>query len=1006
MTSTLPPEFLHTLQAAGLEVRTDTVSRTLYSTDASLYQMMPLGVAFPRTADHLNAVVEIAAQYEIPIIARGSGSGLGGKTVGQGVIFDCSRYLNQVLEINPEAQTATVQPGLVLDNFNATVGQYGLQFGPDPASSERATIGGAVSNNATGAHSIQYGMSADHILSAEIVLGDGTQATFNEISLKEAADYAHNPAQNSAHAALYRTALDIRADYAAVIQEKWAQVWRRASGYSLNYLLPWSATKPPQWNEDWRAGNGQYPPIRPGHLNLAPLFAGAEGTLGVIRTAQVNLVRKPKHTILGVLAYESIAAACDDTPRLLEFGPSAVELITQRIVHLARAVPAYAQLIDFLPPGETDPAALLVVEFAGASEAELEKKIHLLGTQTYIAATPAAQARIWKVRKVGLGLLMSKPGNAQPIPFIEDVAVPVEKLGDFVRAVNQICSEQGVEPAYYAHASAGCLHIRPILDLRTARDIQVMRAIATGTIDVGLKYGGAVSGEHGDGLARSEWLEKAYGPEIMTAHRLLKQAADPRGILNPGKIIDPPPMDQNLRYGADYDSAAWQPIMSFERQISLVNAIEMCNGAGVCRKDGGVMCPSFQATREEFHSTRGRANLLRTLISGMDRGEWGVGSEQSEQNALITEDEVFSALELCLACKGCKSECPSAVDMAKLKYEFSAHYYRSRRRKLRDYFFGYFGGIARVGTPLRRLINWGLQQKVIWSGFAGLLGFAPERKFPIFADHGQLEREIRAIDSLDHSTSTITALPVLFLLDDFTKYNHPETGVAALKTLIAAGFRPVVIPVQGGAGRTLISKGFLKSARKQARSVIDAIQALDPEGSMPIVGIEPSEIYTFSDEYLDFFPNDPQALAIANRAWMIDEFLLRQPKKRRLHPKIQEAQLQILLHGHCYQKARPPADDGHPTGVAATAGLLEQYGFEVEVITAGCCGMAGAFGYEAEHFNVSLQIGELALFPTIRQANQNTIVAAAGVSCQAQIKDGTAKHVIHPINLIAASLSE
>jgi FAD/FMN-containing dehydrogenase/Fe-S oxidoreductase len=987
--ASLAPDFLNELESAGLETHTDPISRTLYSTDASLYQIRPLGVAFPRTADHLNTAVELAAQYSVPIIARGAGSGLAGQSLGQGLILDCSRHLNKILEIDSEAQTAVVQPGMVLDTFNHQVGQHGLQFGPDPASSERATIGGALSNNATGAHSIQYGMSADHILEAEVVLGDGTQATFGEISIEQAIHYANN---TDPHSTLYQTALDIRNGYAEIIPQKWAQVWRRASGYSLNYLIPWSATRPPRWSAQWSVTGDQYPPIRAGHLNLAPLFAGAEGTLGVIRTAKVNLVRKPQYTILGVLAYDSIADACDDTPRLLEFGPSAVELITRRIVHLARAVPAYAQLIDFLPPGENDPAALLVVEFAANSAIELEQKVKVLGPKTYIASSSAAQARIWKVRKVGLGLLMSKPGNAQPLPFIEDVAVPVEKLGDFVRAVNRICDHHGVEPAYYAHASAGCLHIRPILDLRTEKDILSMREIAAAAIEVGLEFGGAVSGEHGDGLARSEWLEKAYGPEIMQAHRLLKQAADPQGILNPGKIIDAPPMDQNLRFGVDYQATAWQPIMSFDHQVSLENAIEMCNGAGVCRKDGGVMCPSFQATRDELHSTRGRANLLRELIRGESQND---PQDTPNSTPLTTADDVFAALELCLACKGCKSECPSAVDMAKLKYEFMAHYYHTHPHKLRDYIFGYFSTIAQMGAPFRKLVNWGMENNPIWRSIAALLDLAPDRKFPLFQENHQLQELTIENDSQGAQT-------VLFLLDDFTKHNHPEVGAAALKTLAAAGYQAQLIPVAGGSGRTLISKGFLKAAKNQARKVVKAIHELDPGGKLPIVGVEPSEIYTLSDEYSDFFPTDKAVSGIANRAWMVDEFLVRHSTS--LQQQIGQEQPEVLLHGHCYQKARPPAADGFPTGVTATASFLEKFGFKVTVIAAGCCGMAGAFGYEAEHFEVSMQIGELALFPVVRQAGQNVIIAASGVSCQAQIEDGTTKNVVHPIELAAALL--
>jgi len=654
----------------------------------------------------------------------------------------------------------------------------------------------------------------------------------------------------------------------------------------------------------------------------------------VIRQATLNLVQKPKNTILGVLAYASIAAACDDTPRLLEYGPSAVELITRRIVHLARAVPAYAQLIDFLPPGDPNPAAVLVVEFAGDSPEELRDRVKVLGPSAYVAETRAAQARIWKVRKVGLGLLMSKPGNAQPIPFIEDVAVPVEKLGDFVRAVDQICAAQNVEPAYYAHASAGCLHIRPILDLRSAGHIRAMREIATAAIAIGLEYGGAVSGEHGDGLARSEWLEMAYGPEVMQAHRILKGAADPHNLFNPGKIIDAPPMDQNLRFGAGYRSQGWQPVFSFDRQVSLENAIEMCNGAGVCRKDGGVMCPSFQATREELHSTRGRANLLRELIRGEGQVAGPDRQPPTANRQPISPEDVFPALELCLACKGCKSECPSAVDMAKLKYEFLEHYHHTHRRKWRDYLFGYFGTLAKLGAPVGKLVNWGTGNPAIWNLAARVFKLAPERKFPVFIS----QKGLKSLNGRASQTSKATeTLPsVLFLVDDFTKHFHPEAGEAALQMLPAAGYQAKIIPVNG-AGRTLISKGFLTAAKRHAQKLIAAISAIDPTGQLPIVGVEPSEIYTLSDEYPDFFPADAHVAAIAKRAWMIDEFLLRPDRNgqfplNKLASTLNRQRPSVLLHGHCYQKARPPADDGLPTGVDATVAILETAGYAVEVI--------------------------------------------------------------------------
>jgi FAD/FMN-containing dehydrogenase/Fe-S oxidoreductase len=1012
----LPADLLIDLGRAGLETRTDPVTRTLYSTDASIYQIEPLGVVFPRHPDHLNAAVELAARYGVPVIARGSGSGLAGQTLGEALILDCSRYLDHILEINLEEQTATVQPGVVLEPLNKLVASYispaaprGLTFGPDPASAERATLGGVIGNNATGAHSIVYGMTSDHVLEVEMVLGDGSMASFGQLTLEEAEHFARNhSALRSRQSALVAAAMRVRQDYAEAIRQNWTRTWRRASGYSLNYLLPWSPSAPPSWSEVRHPASGQgypYPPVGRGALNLAALFVGAEGTLGVMRQAKIRLVPRPRHTILGVLAYDSITDASDDTLRLLIMAPSAVEMISRTILNLARSVPAYAQLIDFLPPGAPDPAALLVIEFAGDEPALLKEKVRALGPRAYVAESAAAQGRIWGVRKVGLGLLQSMVGDAKPVSFIEDITVPVERLTEYVRAVERITADLGIEATFYAHASAGCLHVRPVINLKSAEGVKAMRSITAQSVAAALQLGGIVSGEHGDGLSHSEWLENAYGPVVMEAHRLIKDAADPGGMLNPGKIVRPGQMEQNLRFGGEYRSQAWQPALNFASQVSLEGAIEMCNGAGVCRKEGGVMCPSFQATREEMHSTRGRANLLRALISGRGPVNHVAG---------LPEQAAKEALDLCLACKGCKAECPSGVDLAKLKYEFLDHYYRSHRRPWRDRLFGNFGVFARLGSPVGGLINRAMAAETLRGLFARFFKLAPQRTLPKFDGAGerQLRRSARRMLKLWKSErrparqaeSPTATLACLVLLDPFTSHFYPGAGQAALAALQKAGYCPLVLPVSG-AGRTLISKGYLEAAKRHAAKVVAALQEADPAGALPVIGVEPSEIYTLSDEYPDLLPGDSYAAGLARRAWMIDEFLVRAGRMAawKADPPTGQPEARprkVLLHGHCYQKARPPADDGLPVGVAATVMMLQTAGYQVEVVDSGCCGMAGAFGYEAEHYELSMQIGELKLFPAVRAAGQETIVAACGVSCQAQIEDGAQREAIHPILLL------
>ena len=980
MTNELLAQFATDIRREGLgELRLDPVARKLYSTDASIYQIEPLGVAFPRHEDDLVGLVGLANSYGVPILPRGSGTSLAGQTIGPAIIIDFSRYLNKLLEVNLEERTAWVQPGLVLNAFNDQFALSKLMYGPDPASSDRATFGGMLGNNSTGAHSISYGMTSDNVQAVDVLLADGSQARFESLKMQEALSRAES---DTLEGNIYRQALQIREERADVIKNTWPRTWRKASGYGLNYLLPWSASRPPMWQ---RAGAGdQYPPIEDGSLNLAPALVGSEGTLVVFKRIKIRLVPKPAFTALGVLSFPSIAEACDAAPTLLKLQPSAIELIPQAMIRLARSVPAYARRLSFV---KGDPEAIMIVEFVGNTQAEAVAQIDQLGAETVKAITPAEQEQVWGVRKVGLGLLMSRAGDTKPLPFIEDVAVPVEKLGEFVRAFQTILSDQGTSGDFYAHASAGCLHVRPLIKLKTARGVEQMRGITQAVMTVAKGLGGAMSGEHGDGLSHGEWIDQTFEPEIVQAFHQLKVTADPKGLLNPGKVLEPKPMHVNLRYGPQYQSDPWLPILDFTNQGGLGGAIEMCNGAGVCRKDGGVMCPSFQATRDEMHSTRGRANLLRAMIST------GLPDDANAQKA------AHAALDLCLECKGCKAECPSGVDMAKLKYDFLNDYYRSHRRPIRDYLFGYIDTLGNLARPVAPLVNLALQSE---SGkFLGqsLAGLSAKRGLPAFKwGRKQVPKFDRDAD-------------VLFLRDPFTEHFYPELVQDAFKVLVASGFKPRLLPVVG-VGRTLISKGFLAQARNHARRVMRAIRQIDPAGHLPVVGIEPSEIYTLRDEYLDFLPSVPGVRALARRAYMLDEFLLRAPdfgfrpvEKLRHALDGRADDNKVLMHGHCYQKTQPPADDGLPTGQQATAALLSSLGYEVEIVNSGCCGMAGSFGYEAEHLDLSMQIGEMALFPAVRAAPPGQHVVASGVSCRTQIASGTGREALHPISLIAQRLN-
>jgi len=1012
MTSTVLDELQHELEKSIQgRVCFDLTTRLLFSTDASLYRIEPVGVVFPRTLDEMVAVVEIAASHEVPVLARGSGSSLAGQAIGNALIMDCSRHLNHILDLNPEERVAAVEPGVIMSELNKAAAVHKLQFGPDPASAERATMAGSIASNASGAHSILYGMTADHLISAEVILADGSLASFSEVDLAQAGRYRQDA--SSLEANIYAAVMRIREQYEPVIRKRWPRTWRRASGYNLNYLLPWTPSSPPEWSAANSQSGLPYPPIPPGKINLAPLLAGSEGTLAVIRRSTLRLVPLPRHTALGVLAYPSLDAACDAVPGLLDCKPSAVELIPRSLIRLARSVPAYAARLRFVDqlPGGGDPAALLIVEFSGDDPAQLREQIQALREDVLLAESKVDQNMVWTVRKVGLGLLSSRPGDIKSAAFIEDIAVPIEKLSEFVREMERILEQHSIQGDFFAHASAGCLHIRPLINLKSAEGIATMRSIAVQAAQLTARLGGSMSGEHGDGLSRSEWLETLFGEEIYTAFRELKSAADPKNLLNPGKIVNPQPMDANFRYGPAYRAQAWQPVMDFSRQgidpgaAGLARAIEMCNGAGVCRKIDGVMCPSFQATQNEMHSTRGRANLLRAMTTG----------KFPSRN--VAEKTVYEALDLCLACKGCKSECPSTVDMAKLKYEFVNQYYGHHRRRLRDFLFGYIHILARLGYRFAPIVNQILHTPVMGQIGERWMGLSSQRPFPLLSPKifSQLARpQLRPYRSSSGQRSGDEK--VIFLSDAFTEYFYPGVGLAALRALNSCGCQVTLLPVIG-AGRTLISKGFLEAAKRHAGEVLDAIERVDPDGTLPVVGVEPSEIYTLRDEYPDLWPDDQRASRLVGRAYMIDEFLVRpgkdgQPRIRKILSSNSSStqtgnsgrtreMRPVLLHGHCYQKAQPPMADGYATGVPATVAMLEAFGFPVKVIDSGCCGMAGAFGYEKEHYPLSMQVGELNLLPAVRAADAGTIIAASGVSCQSQIEDGAGRKTVHPVTLIS-----
>jgi Fe-S oxidoreductase len=660
------------------------------------------------------------------------------------------------------------------------------------------------------------------------------------------------------------------------------------------------------------------------------------------------------------------------------------------ILQLARSVPAYARQMGWVIG---DPAAVLVVEFSGDQPSALKDAARKTGEVLTIAESKEDQARIWNVRKVGLGLLDSRPQSARPAAFVEDCAIPVDKLGEFVREVEKILSAHGTEGGIYAHASAGCLHIRPILDLKTAHGLSALRSISESVFALTLRLGGAMSSEHGDGLARSEYLEGTYGSELVEAMRLLKNSADPNHLLNPGKILNAPKLDENLRYGARYKTRVWKSSLSFANSGGLDVAIEQCNGQGLCRKASGVMCPSYQATREEMHSTRGRANLLRAFIA----------DPSTATQHLSLEDSVAQALDLCLACKGCKSECPSGVDMAKLKFAFQSEYYKRHPRQLRDYVFGYFHIAAGLASSIAPIANAMMEIPVIKNLLASSLGITAKRPFPRFTG-----KRARIAITPKHWRRRI-----IFLPDAFSKYIEPHVEQAAFDILSRCGYDIQILPVTG-AGAALFSKGFVDQARQHARRVMDALHRLDPMNEFAVVGVEPPEVYFLKHDYLDLLPQmEKEIAARIDKVWLLDEFLLRSEEFKALRVAIEESSTEdkgitpagtIHFHPHCHQRAEGPAADGVASGANATIELLRSCGYDVKLMDTGCCGMAGTFGYEAEHYDLSMKVGELKLFPRLRglkQAKDEPMIVSSGAACRMQIEQGTGVKAIHPILLLA-----
>ena len=941
-------------EVAG-DVRFDRASRARYATDASIYQIMPLGVVLPRSVEDVMATLALAREAGVPVLPRGAGTSQCGQTVNRALVLDCSKYLRRILAIDASGRTATVEPGVVLAELNNALRPMGLFFPVDPSTHNRCTIGGMAGNNSCGAKSIRYGLMADNVNAIDAVLIDGNRYRFGPLPLPE---MPHEP-----FATLISRLLALGKAEAEEIAARFPRLLRRVGGYNIDALTPDAIAK--------------------GRASLARLLVGSEGTLAFSAAIELKLSPIKPRKVLGICQFPSFRSAMEAVKDLVNLDPEAVELVDRTMIDLARAIPIYSATVDQIVREGTD--CLLIVEFHGdadapltASLSRLEEMMADLGhPHAVVRVTDAArQAEIAELREAGLNIMMSMKGDGKPVSFIEDAAVALSDLADYTERLNAVFQRHGVKGTWYAHASVGCLHVRPVLNMKDPADVAKMRAIAEECFALVRAYKGSHSGEHGDGIVRSEFHEQMFGPRIVRTFEHVKEIFDPLALLNPGRIVRAPRMDDRalFRYPPGYGpDPSFRPKLNWsEHPGGMLGAVEMCNNNGTCRKfDSGVMCPSFRATREETHLTRGRANLLRFALTGQ------LGAEGIRSPALV------EALSLCVSCKACKRECPTGVDMAKMKIEVLAAQAEENGIAAGMRLVAELPRLAPFAARFPKALN--LRNRLsLLRRFSKRLGFAPERALP------EWRKDVfRDTEAKNHAPSA--KREVLLFADTFNRYFEPENLRATLAVLAAAGIRAKLPLVHGRplcCGRTYLAAGQVERARAEARRTLAALA-----GPLPVIGIEPSCLLTLRDEFLSLLPRD-QAGELASRAFLLSEYLEREQISLPLRPLRQTA----YVHGHCHQKAF----GAFPAALALLRRVPE---LAVNPITATCCGMAGAFGYQAETQSISRAMAEAGLLPALRAAPAEALAVADGTSCRHQIRDLAGRKAMHSVQVLAMALA-